>query len=97
MAEYFFSRRAAVDLGAIADYTIKRHGIEQSRRYREELGTCLDRLADNLRLGRRAEHLGAGLRRYEYRSHIIFYQQIGTHLQIVRVLHYRREVPRHLW
>lgn len=97
MAEYRFSRRAAVDLEAIADYTIKRHGIEQSRRYRDELGACFDRLADNPRLGRRAEHLGAGLRRYEHRSHIIFYQQTGTHLQIVRVLHYRMEAPRHLW
>ncbi|QKK03664.1 MAG: type II toxin-antitoxin system RelE/ParE family toxin [Pseudomonadota bacterium] len=45
---------------------------------------------------RRAEQLSAGLRRYEYRSHIIFYQAIHSEIMIVRVLHYRMDVRRHL-
>jgi len=37
MADYHFSRRAAMDIEAIADYTIAHFGIDQSRRYRDEL------------------------------------------------------------
>jgi toxin ParE1/3/4 len=42
MPDYRFSRRAALDLEAIAEYTIERFGIEQSRRYRDELAACFD-------------------------------------------------------
>ena len=95
MAEYRFSRRAATDLEAIAEYTIERFGVEQARHYRDELRTCFAQLAGNPRLGRRAEQLGTGLRRYEHRSHVIFYQRTGAHTLIVRVLHYRMDVTRY--
>ena len=55
VAEYGISSRAAMDLETIAEYTIERFGIEQSRRYRDELRTCFEQLLDNARLGRRAE------------------------------------------
>lgn len=97
MPDYRFSRRAALDLEAIAEYTIERFGLEQARCYRDELGACFDQLAGNPKLGRRVEQLGVGLRRYEHRSHIIFYQQTGEGLLIVRVLHYRMDAVRHLW
>jgi toxin ParE1/3/4 len=95
MADYRFSRRAATDLEAIAEYTIERFGVEQAPRYRDELRTCFAQLADNPRLGRRAEQLSSGLRRYEHRSHVIFYQKTGDQILIVRVLHYRMDVTRH--
>jgi toxin ParE1/3/4 len=97
MAEYRFSRRAAMDLEAIAEYTIEQVGIEQARHYRDQLRACFDQLADNPGLGRRAEQLSAGFRRYEYRSHIIFYQVVDSDILIVRVLHYRMDVRRHLY
>ena len=97
MAEYRFSSRAASDLDAIAEYTIERFGIEQARRYRDELRACFDQLVDNPGLGRRAEQLGVGLRRYEHRSHIIFFQAVDTDIHIVRVLHYRMDVRRHFF
>lgn len=73
MAEYRFTSRAAMDLEAIAEYTIERFGIDQARRYRDELAACFEQLTDHPGLGRRYEQLGAGLRRYEHRSHIIFH------------------------
>ena len=95
MADYRFSKRAAMDLEAIAEYAIERFGIERARRYRDELGTCFDQLAANPRLGRRAEQLGSALRRYEHRSHIVFYQTTDSAILTVRVLHYRMDVTRH--
>jgi len=95
MAEYRFTRRAAMDLEAIAEYTIERFGIDQARRYRDELAACFEQLTDHPGLGRRYEQLGPGLRRYEHRSHIVFYQAVGTDILIVRILHYRMDVRLH--
>jgi toxin ParE1/3/4 len=97
MAEYQFSRRAALDLEAIAEYTIQRFGLEQARNYRDDTGACFERLADNPRLGRPAKELAPGLRRYEHRSHIVFFQQVDSGILIVRVLHYRMELTRQAW
>lgn len=96
MSEYQLSRRAATDLEAIADYTIERFGIKQARHYRDQLSACFHQLGDNPALGRPVEFLAAGLRRFEHRSHIIFYQAVGTRILIVRVLHYRMDVRRHV-
>ncbi len=85
-----------MDLEAIAEYTIEQFGIEQARDYRDQLKGCFEQLADNPGLGRAAEQLSAGLRRFEYRSHIIFYQAIDSDILVVRVLHYRMDVRRHL-
>ena len=96
MAEYRFTSRAAMDLEAIAEYTIERFGIDQARRYRDELAACFEQLVHHPGLGRRSEQLAAGLRRYEHRSHIVFYQAVGTEILIVRILHYRMDVRLHL-
>jgi len=84
-----------MDLEAIAEYTIERFGIDQARRYRDELAACFEQLVHHPGLGRRSEQLGSGLRRYEHRSHIVFYQVVGTGILIVRILHSRMDVRLH--
>jgi toxin ParE1/3/4 len=96
MAEYRLSKRAAMDLEAIADYTIDRFGIEQARRYRDGLRKCFRSLAKNPGLGRRAEQLARNLQQYEHQSHIVFYRQEKVGILIVRILHSRMDAPRHL-
>ena len=95
MNDYRLSRLAAADLEEIAEYTIERFGIEQSRRYRDGLKTCFVQLADNPALGRRAEQLIRGLRRFAHQSHVVFYISEPENLLIVRVLHSSMDVPRH--
>lgn len=96
VADYRLTRRAALDLEGIATFTIERFGVEQARRYRDALKLCFTELAENPGLGRRAEHLTKGLRRFEYRAHIVFYLPEDRGVLIVRVLHSRMDVPRHL-
>ena len=96
MVDYRLSSRAASDLAEIADYTIETFGIEQARRYRDELESCFQTLADNPMIGRSADDLSANLRRYEHRSHIVFYRPIEQGILVVRVLHQRMDHPRHL-
>ena len=60
MGEIRLTARAEADLAGIADYTIETFGIEQARRYRDDLEGCFRTIAENPRLGRSAEALAAG-------------------------------------
>ena len=96
MADHRLSSRAEADLAGIADYTIKTFGIEQARRYRDTLEVCFRTLAENPRLGRSAERLSPGLRRFEHRSHTVFYTEGAGSILIVRILHVGMDASRHL-
>ena len=95
MAKYNLSKRAVADLELIAEYTIKRFGLLQARRYRDGVKSCLEQLADNPELGQRVEQLARGLQRFSYQSHVVFYLQKQDGLFVVRILHSRMDVPRH--
>ena len=96
MDDVRLSSRAEIDLAGIADYTIETFGVEQARRYRDELETCFLNLAENPGLGRSAQRLAPGLRRFEYRSHVVFYIEDEGGVLIVRVLHVKMDASRHL-
>ena len=96
MADYRLGSRAEVDLAGVADYIIETFGIRQARRYRDELEACFNNLAQNPRLERSAERLAPGLRRFEHRSHVVFYIEDERGVLIVRILHARMDASRHL-
>ncbi len=96
MTDYRLTSRAEADLAGIADYTIEAFGIEQARRYRDDLEACFRNLAGNPRLGRSAEALAPGLRRFEHRAHAVFYVEDEGRVLIVRILHASMDAPRHL-
>ncbi|MCB2088169.1 MAG: type II toxin-antitoxin system RelE/ParE family toxin [Sphingomonadaceae bacterium] len=90
------SRQAANDLGTIADYTIAEFGIEQARKYRDQLQACFASLLDNPYLGRSAEEIAPRLRRIRQQAHVIFYVPTANDILIVRVLHHSMDFERHL-
>lgn len=96
MAELRISRRAASDLGDIADYTIAEFSIEQARKYRNQLQSCFDSLLNNPHLGRSADDIAPQLRRIRQQAHVIFYVATTNEVLIVRVLHHSMDVERHL-
>ena len=96
MAELRISRRAATDLGDIADYTIAEFSIEQARKYRNQLQACFDSLFNNPHLGRSADDIAPQLRRIRQQAHVIFYVATTDEVLIVRVLHYSMDFEQHL-
>ncbi len=48
---------------------------------------CFQLLADNPRLGREAKAIAPGVRRHEHGSHVILYEESGTGVLILAVLH----------
>ncbi len=84
MSEYRISNRASKDLAVIADYTISQFGVEQARQYKEGFKSCFSNLANHPGLGRKADDLAEGLRRFDHQSHIVFYMQENAGILIVR-------------
>ena len=94
MAAYRLTAKAADDLDGIHEYTITNFGLEQARDYLNGLSQRFGDLAERPALGRRADRLAPGLRRYPYRSHIVFYMLENKGVLIVRVLHESMDAPR---
>ena len=85
-----------MDLGAIHEYTIANFGLSQAQRYLNGMHERFEDLARQPMLGRAASQLAPNLRRYEYRSHIVFYVSEHENVLIVRVLHQSMDVRRHV-
>lgn len=75
-------------------YTQKRWGKKQRREYLAALDAAFHRLAEHPEHGRVHEHIRAGYRRLEVRSHVIFYRITDAQITIVRVLHGNRDIDR---
>jgi toxin ParE1/3/4 len=86
MPVYEFTARAAADLREIARYTRKTWGIEQARRYREELEIALQKLSLSPNVGRPREAIAPGVRSFRVAAHIAFYVHRNDRITILRLL-----------
>jgi toxin ParE1/3/4 len=84
------SNRAAADLLDIYLHGIRQFGPNQADIYLDGLDRCFLLIADNPKMGRRADDVGEGLRRHEHQSHVIFYEPTATGIFVVAVLHGRQ-------
>ena len=96
MSRFLLSDAAAADLCDIVAYTVDRWGKRQSGVYLDGLEASMRRLADMPGTGRRRDELHAGLRSFQFESHQIFYATDDDGIVILRVLHERMDVERHL-
>ena len=58
------------------------------------LHACFEHLQEHPMLGRRADHVAQGVRRYECQSHVVFYVLGDTGVNVARVLHARMDATR---
>ena len=96
MANYRLTQLAEADLHAIADYSATEFGLAQASQYFAGLDQCLEMLANTPLVGREAEDLAPAVRRFLYQVHVVFYRPTEYGVLIVRVLHRRMDVDRHL-
>ncbi|HEX9625872.1 MAG TPA: type II toxin-antitoxin system RelE/ParE family toxin [Acidiferrobacterales bacterium] len=64
--------------------------------YYDSLKNCLELLGENPGIGTNADDLRPGYRRFVHESHVIFYRETAHGVLIVRILHKRMDVDRHL-
>jgi toxin ParE1/3/4 len=97
VSKYAFSPAARADLSGIWDYTYERWGMDQAEEYVRQLQRAIERAAANPRIGTGCDDIRPGYRKMAAGSHVVFYRVAdGIGIDIVRILHQRRDVDRHL-
>lgn len=96
MAKARLAEEADSDLDGIFRYSIETFGLAQAERYKQALGACLARLAQDPRLGRPVEGRTRTFFQYRCQRHVIFYVKDGDGIFVVRVLHTAMDFVRHL-
>ena len=91
-----FSPRAAADIDRIYDFTEARWGPEQAETYTFELRAICRRLCETPRPGRSAGDVRKGYFVCPIGSHNIFFREEKLKIVIVRILHNRMDLSRHL-
>jgi toxin ParE1/3/4 len=87
MSEYALTKRADADLYDIFLFGYQQFGERQAEAYAAELERAFQLLANNPRMGRRAESIARGVRRHEHRSHVILYEIAPGGVLILAVVH----------
>lgn len=88
--------RAAQDLEDIFDYSADIWGTEQAAAYIRDLHAALKRLLHFPELGRAIDDVKAGVRTLPAGSHLVIYRIRPEVIEVIRVLHKRMDVGRHI-
>jgi toxin ParE1/3/4 len=92
VASFLLARAAYVDLEDIERYTLETWGEPQCDAYISALFEKFDAVAANPALGRSRPELAEGVRSLPHERHVIFYEIVGGHCHVLRVLHHARDV-----
>ncbi|WP_262249844.1 type II toxin-antitoxin system RelE/ParE family toxin [Parapedobacter soli] len=97
MSNYRISKKAIEDLDNIWLYTQENWSIAQADRYYNLLIAEIEYIALNPNTGRDMRGIRAGYWSSQVKSHLIFYKVATDQtVEIVRILHQRMDVTRHL-
>ncbi|MCI5111645.1 MAG: type II toxin-antitoxin system RelE/ParE family toxin [Marivita sp.] len=78
------------DIDAIRDHSIESWGVETAVDYMTGLFDMFDLLAETPQIGRLRSETSPPVRLHPYRSHNILYTDSGSGVEILRILHSRR-------
>jgi toxin ParE1/3/4 len=95
-SEYRLSPTAQNDMESVWLYTMSQWGLEQAEEYVDDLAAAFVLLASNPRLGKSCDNIRSGYRKHPTLKHIIYYQETGYGVAIIRVLHDHQLAARHL-
>jgi toxin ParE1/3/4 len=96
MAEYRLGPRARNDLDAVFDYTVAQWGLSQAVRYIDLIEAACADLAKAPRRAQDCAHIRPGYRRWRVEQHVLYFRQTRYGIAIVRILHQRMDIARHL-
>jgi toxin ParE1/3/4 len=95
MKSLVFSPAAQADMESIWDYTVTHWGPAQADAYTDDIRDACNALACGHRQGRPVD-VRPGYLKYPAGSHVIYFREHGSRLEVVRILHGRMDVNRHL-
>ncbi len=86
---------AEADLEEIWLYTLKHWSMEQADTYHHNLVAAFEGLAAGTKKGCSTEVL-PGSQKYLCGSHVVYFLDHSTHLDVIRILHQRQDAEYHL-
>ncbi|MEJ5083851.1 type II toxin-antitoxin system RelE/ParE family toxin [Ochrobactrum sp. MYb379] len=92
---YQLTPLAEADLEEIWVYTLREWPLDQPNIYIHDVIDAFEGLKDGSKRGRPTD-IRAGYFKYAVGSHVIYFQEQGNNLVVIRVLHGRMDVIRHL-
>ncbi|KEO52499.1 MULTISPECIES: type II toxin-antitoxin system RelE/ParE family toxin [Thalassospira] len=92
---YRLSQKAEADLEEIWLYTMQRWSAAQADKYIRDFLIVFDDLAGGARSGQQCD-IRDGYLKIAMSAHVIYYRQAGGTIEVVRILHGRMDVNRHL-
>jgi toxin ParE1/3/4 len=90
-----FTPLAIADIEDIWDYSAETWGPDQADRYTDEIRDACHALAAGWRTGRLVDIM-PGYLKYTTGSHIIYFKAQMDRLEVIRILHNKQDVERHL-
>ena len=96
MAGFALSPAAQADLEEIWDYTVRRWGEARAERYTRDIQAACEALSRGTLVGLSVEDIRGGYRKIGVGSHVMYFREREGTLEIVRILHRRMDVTRHL-
>jgi len=93
---YRLTPQAERDLENIWTYTFRAWSAKQADQYHADLIVAIKRLARGERTGRNVDELRSGYLKYAVGQHVLFYRLSTHHLDVIRILHQRMDIPTHL-
>ncbi|MBD6619434.1 type II toxin-antitoxin system RelE/ParE family toxin [Komarekiella sp. 'clone 1'] len=91
MTNIFKRPQAELDLLEIWEF-IAENNLERADEFLDFLDEKLQILARNPGIGRRREELAPGLRSFVVKNFVVFYQEIESRIDVIRVLHGSRDI-----
>ena len=89
------SPAAEADITGIWRYSAEQWGPDQADRYTDDLRNACNALATGRKKGRAVE-IRPGYLKCPCGSHVIYFMDYGDRLEVIRILHSRMDVARHL-
>ena len=93
--KYCLSPLAEADLEDIWRYADENWSVRQAETYHAEIVEAFEGLASGLKIGRRAD-IREGYFKHVVGSHVIYYLLLDAEIAIIRIVHRRMDVSRHL-
>jgi toxin ParE1/3/4 len=94
-AGYRLTPQAESDLEDIWRYTQRRWSVTQADTYIREVLKVVSELAASTRIGQKCD-VRDGYFKIPVGAHVIYYRQSANAIEVVRILHGRMDVNRHL-
>lgn len=93
---YILSRPAEEDLAQTLKQGLVTWGAEQATEYAQLINDALNLLVKHPQMGHDRSHIKSGVRSLRVESHVIFYRQQPTCIEVIRILHKRMDFESHL-